>query len=148
MNEVTTNQPDTMRQLLARWAAVEPEWCKNQNHHSFTRDEEDDNFYIKDGGGDTWGWHLVISDSNPSDEEGYYPYKRNALMYIQAAVQDAIIERGWSIELNYNPGCSDPNNPYDAVVETSTSGDGWGFGNDGFTAPLLSAYLQALEANQ
>lgn len=114
-------QQSTMRDLLARWAATEPGKCHLH--------EEIEGFTVSSG---KW-WYLVL-DSNLAEESN--------LIKIQWAVQQAIVSRGWSFELKYDPDWPDPR--YEATVDSNKSG-GWEFGNDGFVAPLLAAYLHTLE---
>lgn len=116
-----SEQQSTMRDLLARWAAVEPERLKNLYDQAFRFDmgEYDHSIYF------------LYDDLSPID-----------LAWIQWATQQAIIARGWSFELSYNPDAS--SNLYEATVDSNKSG-GWEFGNDGFVAPLLDAYLHTLE---
>lgn len=115
-----------MRKLLEKWAALEPECCEKSSKNIFTVQiptGEAKNIYDPD--------ELTGLD----------------LAWIQWAVQAAIVNRGWKLTLHYAPNCPDPNNPYDAEV----SGDkveGWGFGPDNIVEPLLSAYLEALEAER
>lgn len=110
-----------MRKLLNKWAELDPDRCEKSSQNIFTirADEEARNIY------------------DPDDLAGL------DLAWIGWAVQQAIVERGWSFELNYNPNCPDPNNPYDATVDSSKSG-GWGFGKYNTTAPLLYAYLETM----
>lgn len=112
-----------MRKLLTRWAKLEPDRCeKSSKKPLFTiRANEDEK-------------NILDSDELSGLE----------LAWIQWAVQAAIVERGWAFELKYNPDCPDPRNPYDATVDSSTSG-GWGVGSDNLARPLLDAYLYTLE---
>lgn len=131
MNDTTTK----MRELLARWAEVEPGRCKREDWPSGER------ILILTPSG---GWQLVWDEEETG---GYYPTQPAAEAFTQWLVQQAIIERGWVFELKYNPDCPDLNNSYDATVDSNKSG-GWSFGNDGFTVPLLEAYLHTLEATK
>lgn len=140
MSNEATQPKTTMRQLLTRWAEVEPGRCLLVLAENLKPDKADcQEFYLVDSKRS----QMVHSDVLDIDAES-----DDSLMRIQWAVQQAIVARGWYFEIKYDPNCADPKNPYDATVETSTIGDGWGFGNDGVTAPLLVAYLDALEANK
>lgn len=108
-----------MKELLEKWAKLEPGRCKQVA-----------DYYIVD----SRIVYLLRQDTLEID----------AGMRIQWAVQQAIVARGWAFELKYNASCPDPRNPYDATVDSNKSG-GWGFGNNGFVAPLLEAYLNTLE---
>lgn len=107
-----------MKELLARWASLEPAKCAKSSKNIFTiqANGEANNIY------------------DPDSVNGL------DLAWIQWAAQQAIIERGWSFELNYNPDCADPNSLYDAIVESYWSSD-----RDNIVVALLRAYLDTLE---
>lgn len=112
-----------MQELLKRWAGLEPGRCEKNREITYT----------------IWTEPGAAKQVHNPDE-----LSQIDLAWIQWAVQQAIVARGWSFELKYNPDSPDPRNPYDATVDSNKSG-GWGFGNDGFTVPLLEAYLHTLE---
>lgn len=136
----------TIRDLLTQWAKLEPEWCKIETRPNWDWHEEFEDFYIageagnKDEPGYSWGWNLVLTDSEP---EGYYPWESEALMRIEGAVQYCLQERGWGYIASYNPNYS----PYWEVrVYTYGKGEAPETGSDyGLTEALLSAYLETLK---
>lgn len=120
-----------MKELLKKWAALEPDRCRLEDWPGGKR------ILILS----PYGWQLVIDEEEP---EGYFPNRLFAEAFTQHVVQQAIIARGWAFSINYDPESPDRNNPYDATVTGPTS-EGWGFGNDGIASPLLTAYLETLE---
>lgn len=115
-----------MRELLEKWAEVEPGRCKRE-----TRD-----FYVTLGDNN---FYLVITDSTPG---GYCPSKEAALARVQWATQQAIIARGWGFEMQFN---TDWQNQTEAMVRYGVN---WASSEptDNPAEALLSAYLKALSA--
>lgn len=118
--EQPIKESTNMRQLLEKWAEVEPGRCKRE-----TRD-----FYVTLGDNN---FYLVITDSTPG---GYCPSKEAALARVQWATQQAIIARGWYFELIYSLEYG-----YEATVGESDCTS-----QDNMAEALLSAYLAAIEA--
>jgi hypothetical protein len=134
---------NTIVDKLLKWAELDPEWCKNDPFPSWDN-QEDKNIYVSTQypGKEYYGWHLVYSETNPSDDENFYPFKSDALMHIQWSVQNAIAARGWDYELLYDSYLvrlggvghwADVNN----LTEREAG--------DSPTEALLSAYLKAIE---
>jgi hypothetical protein len=123
-----------IRELLEKWAELEPSRCRRETVGGFER------LLVLS----PLGWQLVMDEEEPG---GYYSSRPLTEAIVQYVVQQAIIARGWSFALNYNPDCPDPANPYDARVDGPTS-EGWGFGGENIVTPLLSAYLETLEAQR
>lgn len=135
MNDITTKT--TMRQLLARWAEVEPEWCKLE-----TWPDEEACYIAAEAGnegepGYSQGWQRVFDT-----KDGYYPWNSQALMEIQWAVQQAIVARGWRFNLECYPvtGVCEGVVFLDLFHIRRAGGDP--------AEALLSAYLAALEASK
>lgn len=128
-----TKQPDTMRDLLTRWAAMEPDWCRlNLNWQPANGDN---NYYIATQTDDSEGWQLVYGDAEPNC---YFPGKNEALGRIQYAVQAAIVARGWYVQSRYVPRqkqwIASVGFTYDQVGDSPAE-------------VILSAYLKEIEEN-
>ena len=118
MDNTTTNE---MQALLARWAELEPERCRNI--------EEVGAFGIKFGDSRFWG--LIRLDDL---SEGV------SLVQVQAAVQEAIVSRGWPFELTYYSILGH----YDAEIDIDSHRSFCREGSNSAEA-LLSVYVKALE---
>lgn len=127
----------TMRQLLARWAEVEPMKCKHESEINQLQPREREQLSIST----PYGWQIVFT------EAGYHPDEFRASMAIQMIVQRAIIARGWAFTLKF---VVYPNNKYwQATVGDQLKKPAVVMADDASaTEALLSAYLKALEANQ
>lgn len=130
-----------MRNLLTRWAELEPGRCKRETRPNWDWHEEFEDFYIageagnKDEPGHCWGWTLVLTDSEP---RGFWPWESEALMRIGYAVQEATQARGWRYSLEYFPITK----LYEVKV-LHTQGRG-----SSPTEAILAAYLQVLEGER
>jgi hypothetical protein len=118
-----------VRELLERWAGLEPGFCKVETHHSqvsiFYARASEQSFYA-----------LVYSDAYP---DRYHPNKNESLMRIQWAAQQAIVARGW----RWNLECCPLTGICEGTILISLSYV-LRRGDDPATA-LLTAYLAALE---
>lgn len=104
-----------MRELLKRWAELEPDRCHLKKNI--------DGFTINSG---KW-WDLLFTGNLPSED---------GLMKVQYAVQQAIIARGWLLDLDWD------GTRWEAWVNS-----GWADRSPNSAAEaLLSAYLDAIEA--
>lgn len=116
----------SMRELLMRWAKLEPERC-------WVERPGDDDPWCVIHSGFTHGWRV---GSRAQDA-----------MHIQAAVQEAITGHGWHWEVGYHSPDREPF--YSGYIDTHDSDDDSHhhvYGDEPVYC-LLSAYLQALEAN-
>lgn len=131
MDEATkVKQPDTMRELLRKWAELEPSRCAFETTPNLIQGEpNDEKAYVADA---EKNMRVVFDDviGVPLDED--------SLMRIQWAVQQAIIEREWYLCFEYLP------RPKKFIVDV----DNLKAIADNQVEALLSAYLKALEANQ
>jgi hypothetical protein len=128
MTEATTNQTNTMRELLARWAELEPERCKHIKTGLQANRVEWEEFYISDG-----DQELLTH----SDMHNISCTSNGALMWIQWAVQQAIVARGWYFQVRYVP----INKKFLASVGFTYDQIG-----DNPAEAILSAYLKEIEA--
>lgn len=128
-----------MKELLERWAILEPDKCKRETRPNWDWHEEFEYFYIaseagnKGESGHGWGWQLVLNHS------GYHPDDNEALGRIQWAVQQAIIARSGYFAIEYRP----KEQAYRAIALNDIGV--WGLTP---TQALLGAYLDALESEK
>lgn len=133
-----------IRELLRKWAALEPEKCKLETRPNQDWHEEFEDFYIASEAGNEgepgygWGWQLVLTDNRPG---GYHPWKSESLMRIQWAVQEAIANRKWGFTLAYD-------SDYEAGISSDADWDTWSQGKHSAIAALLEAYIAALEMKE
>lgn len=140
----------TIRDLLTQWAKLEPERCKIETRPNWDWHEEFEDFYIageagnKDEPGHSWGWNLVLTDSEP---RGYYPWESEALMRIGWAVQYCLQERGWAYRLEYIQDTSPDSVAFwRAMVHSQLESHDGKTSDYGPVQALLSAYVEALKA--
>lgn len=118
MNDTTTKT--TMRELLARWAEVEPDVCEDLYGQTIRLHLLDDS---------TYSIHPIVDDLPVSH-----------LAMIQWAVQQAIVARDWSFELSYYSILGSYGAEIDIDSHRSVNRPG-----SSPTEALLTAYLRALE---
>lgn len=108
-----------MRKLLEKWATLEPALCRLSSL-------KPEDFELLNDPKGRW-WTIITEDS---------------LMHIQAAVQDAIIARGWGFEMQFN---TDWQNRTEVMVRYGVN---WASSEptDNPAEALLTAYLAAIEA--
>lgn len=117
-----------MKELLQRWAELEPERCRIPGNSSTAEDQE---VFIDEAGHQIWNAQSGL-------ERGL----------VQIAVQEAIAARGWTIRVESLYHAMDDSYIYDSIVFASNGGFNWrSFGEESTMAAesLLSAYLKALE---
>lgn len=123
-----------MRELLARWAAVEPGRCKHTaTKNLITRDKDLEEIHLIDSAG---RWRMVLSDALGLDLE------EDDFMRIEWATQAAIIARGWAFTLTYD---NESNLKYSAKVCIDKDNCINLGSEDGLTEALLATYLRTLE---
>lgn len=116
-NEATPTK--TMRELLARWAEIEPDLCKHDRWQDLFKEPRDE-FRVSG--------KIAFSDQFRDEPD---------LAWIQFATQQAIVERGWVYNLEWD-------------------GEWYVWINDKWTGQdlenpakaILEAYIAALESNQ
>lgn len=129
------------RELLRKWAELEPEACKLETRPNVDWHEEFEDFYIASeagnpgGPGHGWGWQLVFTDKEP---EAYYPWKSEALMRIQWAVQEAVVKRNLPLDIHYGKTA------WDVFIDGY---EGFAKEKETVTEALLEAYIDYLENN-
>lgn len=113
--------------LLTRLAQLDPALCQLSG----------DNMFTLAGKG-------ICADFFPHFPRVYTDERELVLAWIQYAVQQAIVARGWSLAIN--PIHWRVGNFYEAVVFTPGK-DGW-HESENIAEALLSAYVRALEAER
>lgn len=121
MNDTTTK----MRELLARWAEVEPARCRCQ----LKANGELERILILT----PYGWQLTLDTEEP---EEYYPNELHAGMCIQLVIQQAIVERNLSLDIRYG------SSGWDVFIDGY---EGFAKGKKTVVEALLEAYLDILE---
>lgn len=123
MNDTTTKT--TMRQLLARWAEVEPTRCRVE-----TLPDNLAEFILNLDGRAI----LVFTDTGI---RGFWETESDSLMQIQWAVQQAIIARNWAFTARYI-----------ARYKRHLASVGFTYDQEGASQAeaILSAYLKEIEA--
>lgn len=109
-----------MKKLLETWSRLEPHLCKRETNH-----EEFESYYVTMPEGQ---W-LVYSDIYPT-----------ALMRIQWAVHQAIVQKGWHLEMYYTPATYN-----EAIVIIPSKTRTKVYSQNSMAEALLAAYLEALE---
>lgn len=128
------------KNLLERWAFLDPKWCRTEEWHGntssiFVRNTEllnNDHIAVYSAG------FAVFHGAN---EDNFHPSRNWVNMHVQWATQSSIEERGWEMSISLSDGrwtASVVASPQ-AVHEES---------GDNAAEALLKAYVQALEAQQ
>lgn len=115
-----------MKELLKRWAAMEPERCENLYNQAFR-------FHLEEG--------EYTHSIYPVDD---YLSKPD-LAWIQWATQQAIVSRGWGFELTLN---TDWENRAESMVRYGVNWTSSPAIQSDPAEALLSAYLKALEESR
>jgi hypothetical protein len=119
----TTTPTKTMRDLLTKWAEVEPDLCELP-----TSPRLPNVFSVQVG-------TAIKNIFDPDDLSDF------DLAWIQWAVQQAIVERGWYFETYYTPMSG-----YGVMVTIPSKCRAKDFSDTSIAEALLGAYLDTLEA--
>lgn len=126
-----------MKELLEKWATLEPYLCKRETRPNKDWHEEFEDYLLFST--ETKAWYLVYSDSFI---ENYSLDKEGMLMKVQWAVQQAIVEKGWHFKLMNYPG-----NPITFFAKVENRDYGYSLEDSSLTKALLIPYIKMLEAN-
>lgn len=110
-----------MKHLLERWSQLEPDICEDLYGQTIRLHMSDDSTYSI----------YPLVDELPIKE----------LAMIQWAIQQAIIEKGWYLEMYYTPSTY-----HEAIVINPSKAKDKAYSQNSMAEALLTAYLKALDA--